>query len=90
MTWKIEYAASVRKTVRKLDKQVQRRIHDFLELELAETEDPRQLGAPLRGTRYRSLWRYRVANYRIIARTSAKDNGILIVRIAHRRQAYRS
>ena len=90
MTWKIEYATSVRKSVRKLDKQVQRRIRDFLELRLAEKGDPRQLGAPLRGTRYRNLWRYRVGDYRIIAKISDRDIRILIVRIAHRREAYRS
>ncbi len=65
-------------------------MRDFLELRLAETGDPRQLGAPLSGTRDRNLWRYRVDDYRIIAKISDRDIGILIVRIAHRREAYRS
>ncbi|MDE0210589.1 MAG: type II toxin-antitoxin system RelE/ParE family toxin [Boseongicola sp.] len=88
MTWTIEYAASVRKSVRRLDRQVQRRIRDFLELRLAEMEDPRQLGAPLSGTRYRDLWRFRVGNYRVIAKINDRDRRILIVRVAHRREAY--
>ena len=90
VTWKIEYATSVRKSVRKLDKQAQRRIRDFLELRLAGTEDPRQLGAALSGTRYHDLWPYRVGDYRIIAEIRDRDIRILIVRIAHRREVYRS
>lgn len=89
MAWRIEYAESVQKSVRRLDRQVQRRLRDFLELRLACMDNPRQLGAALQGTRYRDLWRYRVGNYRIIAEINDERILILVVRITHRRDAYR-
>lgn len=88
MAWTVEYAGSVRKSVRRLDRQAQRRIRDFLELRLARMEDPRQLGSPLHGGRFRNLWRYRVGDYRIVAEIDDRDIRILIVRIAHRRRVY--
>lgn len=89
MAWRIEYAESVRKSVRRLDRQAQRRLRDFLEVRLARMDNPRQLGAAMQGARYRNLWRYRVGNYRIIAEIDDGRVLILVVRIAHRRDVYR-
>ena len=89
MTWRIEYAESVHKSVRRLDRQFQRRRRDFLKLRPALLPNPRQLGAALQGTRYDDLWRYRVGNYRIIAEIDDQWTRILVVRMAHRRNAYR-
>ena len=86
----IEYAGSVRKSVRRLGRQVQRRIRDFLELRLAGMEDPRQIGSPLHGSRHHNLWRIRVGDYRIIAEINDRNIRILIVRIAHRRHVHDS
>ena len=88
MAWTIEYAGSVQKSVRRLDRQVQRRIRDFLETRLAGMEDPRRIGLPLHGKPHQNLWRYRVGDYRIIAQINDRNIRILIVRIAHRRHAY--
>ena len=90
MAWTIEFAGSVQKSIRRIDRQVQRRIRDFLELRLAGMEEPRQLGSPLRGSRHHNLWRYRVGDCRIIAEISDRDIRILIVRIAHRRNVHNS
>lgn len=89
MAWTIEYVESVRKSVRQLDQQVQRRLRDFLEFRLALMDNPRQLGAAMRGTQFRNLWRYRVGNYRIIAEINDQHIRILVVRVAHRRDVYR-
>ena len=89
MAWRIEYAESVQKSVRRLDRQVQRRLRNFLEVRLASMDNPRQLGAAMQGTRYRNLWRYRVGNYRIVAEIDDEHICILVVRMAHRREAYR-
>lgn len=66
MVWRIEYAESVQKDVRKLDAQERKRIRDFIEVKVALLDDPRSLGKPLSGG-LSGLWRYRVGNYRIIA-----------------------
>lgn len=89
MTWRIEYTGSAQRSIRRLDPQIQRRLRDFLENRLAYMDNPRQLGAALQGTPYQDLWRYRVGNYRIITEIDDDSIRILVVRIAHRREAYR-
>ncbi len=88
MAWRIEYAESVQKSVRRLDRQVQRRLRAFLEVRLAGMDNPRQLGIAMQGTRYGHLWRYRVGNYCIMAEIDDERIGILVVRIAHRSDAW--
>ena len=89
MGWTIEYAASIRRSARKLSPEVRERIRVFLEERLAPLEDPRQLGVPLRGTQFEDLWRYRVGDYRIIVRIEDVCRAVLVLIIAHRRDVYR-
>ena len=49
MTWTIEYTASARTQLRKLDKQRARRIVDYMNERVAGLEDPRNLGKALTG-----------------------------------------
>jgi len=84
MPWTIEYARSVRKTVRKLNPTHRQRIRGFLETRLAELDDPRSLGK----AQFSNLWRYRVGDYRIIADIQDKTVTILIVRIGDRKDVY--
>lgn len=88
MVWRIEYAESVQKDVRKLDAQERKRLRDFIEVKVALLEDPRSLGKPLSGG-LSGLWRYRVGNYRVIANIEDRDVCILVVKIAHRKEVYR-
>jgi len=88
VVWKIDYAESVQKDVRKLDAQERKRIRDFIEIKVANLEDPRSLGKPLSGS-LSGLWRYRVGSYRIIASIEDLDIRILVVKIAHRKEVYR-
>lgn len=73
-----------------MDKQVQHHIREFPGQRLAETKDPRQLGAPTSGAHYHDLWPYRVGDYRIIAKINDREILFLIVQTAHHREAYRS
>ena len=88
MVWRIEYAESVQKDVRKLDAQERKRLRDFIEVKVALLDDPRSLGKPLSGG-LSGLWRYRVGNYRVIANIEDRDVCILVVKIAHRKEVYR-
>ncbi|MCK9188981.1 type II toxin-antitoxin system RelE/ParE family toxin [Acidithiobacillus sp.] len=88
MVWRIEYAESVQKDVRKFDAQERKRIRDFIEVKVALLDDPRSLGKPLSGG-LSGLWRYRVGNYRVIANIEDRDVCILVVKIAHRKEVYR-
>ena len=87
MVWRIEYAESVQKDVRKIDAQERKRIRDFIEVKVANLEDPRSLGKPLSGG-LSGLWRYRVGSFRIVADIEDRDVRILVVKIAHREEAY--
>lgn len=88
MAWTIEYAASVQKTVGKLDPRERQRIRAFLEEKLAGMDDPRSLGKALSGS-LAGLWRYRVGDYRIVARIEHERLVVLVVRIGHRGDVYR-
>jgi mRNA interferase RelE/StbE len=89
LAWRIEFAAAAERDLAGLDRQVARRILAFLEKRVAAAEDPRSLGASLRGGRLGGLWKYRVGDYRIIA---SLDDGvllILVVSVGHRREVCR-
>ena len=88
MAWKIEYAESVQKDVRKMDAQQRKRIREFLENKVANLEDPRMLGKALTGS-FSGLWRYRIGSYRIITHIEDRDVRILVVKMAHRKEVYR-
>ena len=52
-------------------------------------EDPRSIGQALKGIRFGELWKYRVGDYRVIARIEDDRLRILVVRIGNRREVYR-
>lgn len=88
MAWKIEYAESVQKDIRKIDAQQRKRIREFLEDKVANLEDPRMLGKALTGS-FSGLWRYRIGSYRIVTHIEDRDVRILVVKMAHRKEVYR-
>jgi mRNA interferase RelE/StbE len=87
--WKIEFARSVEKDLKKLDPQDARRIIRFLRERVAPLDDPRSVGEPLHGPELGRFWKYRVGHYRIIASIQDEELVILIVRIGHRGSVYR-
>lgn len=89
MVWTVEYAASVRKSVRRLQPEVRTRIRRYVEERLASRDDPRQLGVPLRGAQFADLWRFRVGDFRIIAHLEHARLTILVLAVAHRCEVYR-
>lgn len=89
MAWKIKYLESVQKSIRKIDKQDQKRIKKYMESQIAKTENPREFGKPLKGS-HSNLWRYRVGQYRIICTIDDGAVTILVVRIGHRKEVYKN
>ena len=93
LAWRIEFDAGALKDLRGLDRQVARRITLFLGERLGVMDDPRGLGAPPRTTGSRlgtvPLWRYRVGDWRIVARIEDEVLRVLVLRIAHHRAVYR-
>ena len=89
MAWRIEFADSAAKELRKLDPQVAKRILAFLRDRIAPLDDPRAIGEALRGKELGDFWKYRVGDWRVIA--DIEDGLVLItvVRIGNRREVYR-
>ena len=89
MAWRIEYDAGAVKDLAKLDKQIARRIVRFLGQRVAKLDDPRSIGAALRGSRLGEFWKYRGGDYRIIAEIEDKVLRIYVVEVGNRREIYR-
>ena len=89
MAWRIEFDASASKELGKLDRHVARRIVAFLRDRVATVAGPRSVGQALHGTRFGEFWKYRVGDYRVIARIEDQQLLVLIVRIGHRGDVYR-
>ena len=88
MAWTVDYTETARKQLRKLDKQVARRILDFLDERVVAAEEPRSTGKALTGP-LGSFWRYRVGEYRIICDIQDGQLRVLVVQIGNRREVYR-
>ena len=70
--WRVELEDAAAKELRKLDRQVQQDILQYLRSRIATEEDPRRFGKPL--TReLAGLWRYRVRDYRIICNKKTRN-----------------
>jgi mRNA interferase RelE/StbE len=89
LVWRIEFEASAKKELSKLDKQAARRILAFLRERVARLENPRTLGAALKGPRFGEFWKYRIGDYRVIAHIEDELLLILVVRIGDRKEVYR-
>ena len=89
MAWRIDFAESAAKQLRKLDPAAARRILEFLRKRVAPARDPRSLGAALKGDELGQFWKYRIGDYRVIAEIRDREVRIVVVRLGHRREVYR-
>lgn len=88
MVWKIEFSDKSRKQIKKLSRNVQVQVLDYLEHRVASLENPRLRGEALTGNKA-GLWRYRVENYRIICQIIDDKLIILVIETGHRREVYK-
>lgn len=89
MAWKIELDPSVEKELDKLDPKQAKRILRFLFERLAHLDNPRSIGEALKGSRFNTLWKYRVGDYRIISSIEDDVASILVIKIGDRKEIYR-
>ena len=88
MTWTIEYTETARTQLRKLDKQMARRLVDYMNERIARLEDPRSQGMALTGP-MGGLWRYRVGDCRVICDVQDGALRVLVVRVGRCDTVYR-
>ena len=87
MAWTIEYTATAKGLLRKLDKQTARRIVDYMDERIAPLDDPRSAGKALTGP-LGGLWRYRVGDCRVICEIQDGALRILVVKLGDRKNIY--
>lgn len=83
MASEVFYKGSVEKDLKRIDKTEARRLLSKLEQALSVNPNA---GEPLAGE-FKGLFKYRIGDYRAVYSKIA--GGVLILRIAHRREAYR-
>ena len=87
MTFHVELTESARKELKKLDHYTQKIILLWLNKNLEGCSNPRLHGKALSANRA-GQWRYRVGDYRIIAKIEDNKLIILVIAIGHRREIY--
>lgn len=81
--WEIEFLKSANKDFKKLDKQMKQRISD--ELGLLASESPTCDVKKLKT--YKSTWRLRVGDYRVIFQRDKERIVLLVIEIARRNKS---
>ena len=89
MVWQIEFDESAKKELAKLERQVARRLIDFLKNRVLNLRDPRSVGQALRGSTLGEFWKYRVGDFRIIASIQDDRMIVLVLRVGNRSDIYR-
>lgn len=87
MVWRVEFEADADREMQRLGAAASARIAKYLRTRLATAENPRRFGQPLRADLH-GYWRYRVGNYRVIARIIEDRVLVLVIRVGHRKEVY--
>ena len=90
MAWQIVIDAAAQKDFAKLDKSVEKRIRKYLEEEvIGKYDNPRAVGGVLHGKHYGEYWKYRIGDFRVVAKIEDEKLIIIVVKVAHRSKVYR-
>ena len=86
--YKLTYSKDFQKLFKKLDPSVQKLVASYIKHNLENTDNPRKHGKPLTGDK-KGLWRYRIADYRLIVEIRDSELIVLILTFGHRRDIYK-
>lgn len=88
MAWTINYTELADRQLRKLDKQIARRVVAYMDDRVAPLVDPRSNGKALTGSIFGSYWRYRVGDFRIICDIQDGELCVLVIEVGSRKDVY--
>jgi mRNA interferase RelE/StbE len=88
LAWAIEWDERAFKEFKRLDRKAQGNIIRYLKERIATADDPKRFGAPLSHD-LAGFWKYRLGDYRIICRIEEEKLVVFIVRVRHRKHAYK-
>ncbi|WP_392436222.1 type II toxin-antitoxin system RelE/ParE family toxin (plasmid) [Finegoldia magna] len=83
---RVIYSDKSLKSLKKLDKQVQKMIINYMD-KISQLDEPRVRGKAL-SANLKGFWRYRVSNYRIICEINDNKLIICVVDVDHRSKVY--
>lgn len=87
MKYRVEYTTYAVRQLKKLDKGILTFIISYIETKLVDCENPRLNGKALRGS-LNDNWRYRIGDYRILAKIDDGLVTITVVEVGHRSDIY--
>ncbi|PKM56433.1 MAG: type II toxin-antitoxin system mRNA interferase toxin, RelE/StbE family [Firmicutes bacterium HGW-Firmicutes-3] len=87
MKYRAEYTKTAVEQLKKMDKKIATFVLSFIEEKLVDCENPRLHGKALQGN-LNNKWRYRVGEYRILAKIEDDVVVIMIVAVGHRKEIY--
>jgi mRNA interferase RelE/StbE len=88
MMYSVEYTKTAAEQFKKMDRKIAALIITYIEENLVNCENPRQYGKALKGG-LNDIWRYRVGEYRILAKIEDERLIIAIVEIGHHKDVYK-
>ncbi len=88
MKYKVEFTDKAKKQLKKLDKHSSLLIIAWIRKNLEDCDNPRLYGKPLVANKSEQ-WRYRMGDYRLLARIEDEKVIILIVNVGHRKDIYK-
>ncbi|MDR1068420.1 MAG: type II toxin-antitoxin system RelE/ParE family toxin [Clostridiales Family XIII bacterium] len=83
----LEWSPAASKEFRKLDKDTQRRIDNYLRTHVDGSVNPRSVGKGLSENRV-GYWRYRIGNYRVICKIKDDICVVLAIGVGHQNKVY--
>ena len=89
MAWEVRLSDRARKDLGKLDRQVATRVLRFFHDRVQGENDPRAIGAALKGSELGEFWKYRVGDWRAVCSIQDEKDVVLVLTIQHRSQAYK-
>ena len=87
MKYSLMYSEKAQKQLNKLDNSMRSKILKYIDQNLFDTDNPKKFGKALKYN-LKGFWRYRVENYRIIAKIEENELLILVVQIDKRDKIY--
>jgi len=83
-----EFSDRFLKGIRRVDPANRRIVAEWINANLLENDEPRQFGKALKGT-LSGFWKYRVGQFRIIAKIDGDKIILLLLDVDHRKDVYR-
>ena len=87
MSYRVMLSEEAVSYLRKIDKAMPARIYSWIGKNLEGCTNPRRIGKALKGN-HSGEWRYRVGDYRLLARIEDEVITIYIFEIGHRSNVY--